>query len=145
MKERLRLRRLVRAQSSFCAGCGERMKFKVPPDSPLTVTFDHVVPASMGGTRAYANGLAKHARCNGERGNQPPTGCDRVWQAVVEVRLPRSTPAAIKARRRARRGGGDHAQDYVAYILEPQLEAEHERQAEKEQAEMENHPCWGTF
>lgn len=89
-KRRLRQRQLLHwAQSGHCAGCGRSIGLgkQGPRSRPTSPTFDHVLPKSWGGHRVLVNGLLKHRACNERRADEPPTGCDRVWQGVVLDRL----------------------------------------------------------
>ncbi|MFS0773558.1 HNH endonuclease [Sphingomonas sp. 1P08PE] len=83
------LRALRWAQGSICAGCGKPVPSAkgLKPYYPQYPSFDHVVPQSHGGMRTLDNGILKHQRCNQNRGNSLPTGCDLVWQTVVRARL----------------------------------------------------------
>jgi 5-methylcytosine-specific restriction endonuclease McrA len=63
------------------------------PDYP---TFDHVVTRSVGGQRVLHNGVLKHLRCNQQRANRAPTGCDLLWLDLVRVRLA-NRPHSFKA------------------------------------------------
>lgn len=89
-KRRAAQRRALRwAQRDICAACGclvpsRKRLDRYHPDYP---TFDHVIPRQSGGGRALANGLLKHQRCNQQRGNKPPTGCDQLWLDLVQARL----------------------------------------------------------
>ncbi len=96
-KKRIRQRQILSwAQGGICAGCGRPVGFKGGKHRgrPSYPTFDHVVPKAHGGHRVLINGLLKHRICNETRDNQPPTGCDRVWQAVVLARLASDEAAA---------------------------------------------------
>lgn len=75
------------AQNGLCAGCGRPvgLSSRGPKSRATYPTFDHFVPKSRGGGRVLINGLLKHRRCNEGRGDRPPSGCDRVWQALVLV------------------------------------------------------------
>lgn len=77
------------AQNGLCAGCGRPvgLSSRGPKSRATYPTFDHVVPKSRGGGRVLINGLLKHRGCNEVRDDRPPTGCDRVWQALVRSRL----------------------------------------------------------
>ena len=90
VKRRIRQRRILHwAQNGRCAGCGEPMSLKrgFPRDRPSYPTYDHVVPKCRGGGHSLINGLLKHFVCNTRRGSDPPTGCDRIWHALVLERL----------------------------------------------------------
>ncbi|WP_407925602.1 HNH endonuclease [Erythrobacter rubeus] len=49
--------------------------------------FDHVTTRSAGGGRTLNNGLLKHQRCNQQRADRPPTGCELIWLEFVTARL----------------------------------------------------------
>ena len=92
---KVRQRRILNwAQNSRCAGCGRAVGYanRGPRSRATYPTFDHVIPKSRGGHRVLINGLLKHRVCNEGRADTPPTGCDRVWQALVLARL--SSPEA---------------------------------------------------
>ena len=89
-KRRAAQRRALRwAQADICAGCGAFLPSgkRLPRHHPDTPTFDHVIARSDGGGRTLSNGLLKHQRCNQQRGNKPPTGCDLLWRDLVQARL----------------------------------------------------------
>ena len=89
-KRRVRQRQILHwAQGGRCAGCGKLMGLKrgLPRDRPDYPTYDHIVPKCRGGGHGLINGLLKHFACNMRRGSDPPTGCDRIWHAVVLERL----------------------------------------------------------
>ena len=97
MEHRKRLIRLREAQMGICAGCGRAVAKpgRRPPDHPLAPSFDHVIPRSRGGKDNLGNGLLKHRKCNGERGDRPATGCDRIWQFAVRSALGMATSVGI--------------------------------------------------
>jgi len=97
MRRRRRRRILHWAQGGRCAGCGRGIGWsdKGPKSRPLYPTFDHFRPKHAGGSRALSNGLLKHRSCNMERADRPPTACDRLWLAVVEVRLASAAGQAL--------------------------------------------------
>lgn len=68
------------------------LKRGLPRDRPDYPTYDHIVLKSRGGGHGLVNGLLKHFACNMRRGSDQPTGCDRIWQALVLERL--YSPAA---------------------------------------------------
>jgi len=51
-----------------------------------------VVPRSKGGGRTLDNGLLKHCRCNLQRADAPPTGCDLVWLEGVKAGFRKLSP-----------------------------------------------------
>ncbi len=77
------------AQNGLCAGCGRSVNLsgRGPKSRATYPTFDHVIPKCRGGARTLINGLLKHRGCNERRDDLPPTGCDRIWQALVLERL----------------------------------------------------------
>ena len=92
-------RRLLAAQDYRCAGCSAR--FAPAPASladPERASIDHVTPKSRGGLSQMDNYLLKHRRCNEGKGDLPPTGCDRLWLAVVAARIQdQKTPGRERA------------------------------------------------
>lgn len=62
--------RLWNAQDGKCHLCGKPMLPEVS-QHPHSATFDHLVPASQGGTRATSNLKLAHRHCNHARGNKP--------------------------------------------------------------------------
>lgn len=98
-KRRAAQRRALRwAQNDLCAGCAgflpsaKRLTLH-HPDYP---TFDHMVTRSSGGGRTLSNGLLKHQRCNQRRANRAATGCDLIWQTLVQARLS-NRPDSLKS------------------------------------------------
>ena len=71
------------------AGCGEHApsSSRLKRYDPAYPTFDHVTTRSTGGGRTLGNGLLKHQRCNQNRANRAPTGCDLIWLEFVMARL----------------------------------------------------------
>lgn len=73
-REALR-RRLFEQQGGLCHLCGglmtlERRSKRAQP-SPSFATFDHLRPASEGGTAYYTNLALAHRRCNNARNSRP--------------------------------------------------------------------------
>ena len=101
-KRRAAQRRALRwAQCDLCAACGAFLPSgkRLPRHHPDSPTFDHVIARSKGGGRTLTNGLLKHQRCNQQRGQRPPTGCDLLWLDLVQSRLvgrPRSFKATFR-------------------------------------------------
>lgn len=94
-KRKVRQRQILHwAQGGRCAGCGQQMTLKrgLPRDRSDYPTYDHIVQKSRGGGHGLINGLLKHFACNMRRGSDPPTGCDRIWHALVSERI--CSPAA---------------------------------------------------
>lgn len=74
-------------QGGRCAACSRKMNLSIPAPDPAAPTFDHVVPASLGGANSLRNYVLKHHRCNAERGNTPPSPADLHWHAEVNRRI----------------------------------------------------------
>lgn len=94
-KRKVRQRQILHwAQGGRCAGCGQPMALKrgLPRDRSDYPTYDHIVQKSRGAGHGLINGLLKHFACNMRRGSDPPTGCDRIWHALVLERI--YSPAA---------------------------------------------------
>ncbi|WP_420822459.1 HNH endonuclease [Sphingomonas crocodyli] len=88
-RRRRQLVKIYAAQGGICAGCGMSVpdiddQRRSHPDAP---TFDHVTSRAQGGTYHTLNGVMKHRRCNEDRGDRQPTGCDLIWQALIEVKF----------------------------------------------------------
>lgn len=60
---RLRRQRLIERDGMLCALCGL-------PMGRRTVTIDHILPKSLGGTNDMANLRLAHKKCNRRRGNK---------------------------------------------------------------------------
>lgn len=71
---------LWRASGGKCGICGRKIK------SLLAVTTDHVVPRARGGKNS-GNRVPAHKGCNARKADRLPTGCERLWLAVVNARL----------------------------------------------------------
>jgi 5-methylcytosine-specific restriction endonuclease McrA len=89
LTHRKRILKIAQAQGWICAGCGQptRKMKRGDRNHADALTFDHIVPRRDGGFCSFENGVVKHRSCNLQRGCRPPTGCDRVWQAVVYAGL----------------------------------------------------------
>ncbi len=71
MKPR-RLRKLIERDGLNCAICKN-------PLTEKTMSIDHIIPLSLGGTHALENLRLAHRRCNGKRGSKPvetPSGSE---------------------------------------------------------------------
>jgi hypothetical protein len=66
------------AQRGYCGICGRKLK------SLLHCTIDHVHPRARGG-KSDGNRIAAHQRCNEEKGDRPPNGCEQIWLAVANA------------------------------------------------------------
>jgi hypothetical protein len=93
------IERMAEAQKGLCILCGTRIFFDVelPDWAPQRASFDHVLPRSRGGVNV-GNRLAAHRRCNEDKGNRMPTGCELVWLAAVNAKLGIATPESGIAR-----------------------------------------------
>lgn len=66
--------RLLARDGDTCVLCGLRLNRKVQDTrSPEYVTFDHVLPRSLGGLDILSNLRLVHQRCNLRRGATPPS------------------------------------------------------------------------
>lgn len=68
-----RIDRLGARDGWLCALCGQPLNVLLPPNHPLAVTFDHVIPRSNRGIMADENLQLAHKFCNNKRGNKPMT------------------------------------------------------------------------
>lgn len=72
-RERLRVQ-LFEKQAGLCHLCGEPMTMQRKRGTVVGknfATFDHVVPASEGGTAYYLNLKLAHRACNNARNSRP--------------------------------------------------------------------------
>lgn len=68
------IRSLLARDGSLCSICCYPMKLHARTDDPDTVTIDHRVPKSRGGTNYIDNLQLAHKRCNADRGDAPWPG-----------------------------------------------------------------------
>lgn len=62
------LRRLL---GDRCHLCGKKIDFSLPPNHPLSVTEDHLIPISLPGSwHGPGNVALAHRRCNSRKGNR---------------------------------------------------------------------------
>ena len=80
--------RLFDEQSAKCWICGTAMVLEYAPHEPLSATFDHIKPVSLGGTWAEDNLKLAHQICNNRRGNSVP-------RAQAPVYAPRQRSAHL--------------------------------------------------
>jgi 5-methylcytosine-specific restriction endonuclease McrA len=64
-------RRIYFASNGRCGICGEiiDLQFKYPNE--MSLSLDHIIPVSLGGSHAATNLQAAHLGCNTRRGNAP--------------------------------------------------------------------------
>lgn len=86
---RMRRRRwlLWKAQGFLCPSCGQRICPNFGRQHPRRMTLDEVVPKARGGRPMLGNQLVMHLQCNAAKGALMPTGCERIWLAMVNARL----------------------------------------------------------
>lgn len=72
-RERWRLvTRLMARDGVNCTICNEPLDRTIQdPQHPSYITFDHVLPRSLGGNDAVTNRRLAHKNCNERRGNDP--------------------------------------------------------------------------
>lgn len=80
--------RIAEIQGGACLLCGTRLDLETafPPHDDRRPSLDHVLPRSLGGVNV-GNRLAAHRKCNSDKSNRRPTGCELVWLAAVNARL----------------------------------------------------------
>lgn len=87
MTHRGRLNALIRAQFGHCAGCGTPLSEARIRNADEAPSIDHVWPISLGGSNHISNCVAMHRRCNCEKRDRAPNGCDLLWQLVARAGL----------------------------------------------------------
>lgn len=71
--------RIMARDGQNCMICGEQLDRRIRNEtSPHYITFDHILPRSLGGGDELANKRLAHQRCNQDRGNDPITPADEV-------------------------------------------------------------------
>jgi 5-methylcytosine-specific restriction endonuclease McrA len=80
------IERMAAIQLYRCILCGRDIDFEAHPNADAAPSFDHVVPKTRGGGNV-GNRLAAHRRCNTEKSNDLPNGCEILWLAVVNAKL----------------------------------------------------------
>jgi hypothetical protein len=90
-KDRRRIM-LWRLQNRRCAGCGKRAWPRRWGRDGLTI--DEVVPQAKGGRRILGNQVAMHRACNEAKADRMPNGCELIWLALVNARLPAASADA---------------------------------------------------
>lgn len=80
--------RIAEHQLYRCLLCGGPLDFAsgFEPHDDRRPSFDHVLPKSLGG-KNDGNLLIAHRKCNSDKSNRRPTGCELVWLAAVNARL----------------------------------------------------------
>ena len=57
-----------------CGICHQAIDTTLAWPDPLSLSLDHIVPRSLGGTHSAHNLQAAHLECNAKRGNRPLSG-----------------------------------------------------------------------
>lgn len=71
-ERRLAITRLMARDGTNCTICDLPLDRSVRHyNDPAYITFDHVVPRSLGGLDTWTNRRLAHQCCNNERGNDP--------------------------------------------------------------------------
>lgn len=88
IRRRVALRLLVEAQNHMCAICGGHLVRRVQKtEAHWGPSVDHVIPVSRGGPDRLGNYLAAHIRCNTEKADRWPTGCELILLMAVNAKL----------------------------------------------------------
>jgi 5-methylcytosine-specific restriction endonuclease McrA len=69
-KSKIKIRQLCEQQKWKCSLCGGRISLKYKNPDPLSISVDHVIPVSLGGTHDLANLRIAHRGCNIKKGNR---------------------------------------------------------------------------
>jgi 5-methylcytosine-specific restriction endonuclease McrA len=92
---RLRPTSLYYRDHGMCAYCGQLLTKTTKSDVSTSLTKDHVVPTSRGGSGDWDNIVAACGRCNSLKGDEMPTG---IWKPRIKPYAP--TPRQLMAIRR---------------------------------------------
>lgn len=75
---------LVTSQGRICALCGKRFSPNLhSTEDRWQATVDHVWPIAKGGYDGKGNIVAAHKKCNNDKGQRRPTGCEIIWLVAV--------------------------------------------------------------
>lgn len=83
------LETLYDIQEGVCASCGKGMY--LPKRHPtiinemLYASVDHLEARSEGGSDDITNKVAMHRSCNSAKMSRAPTGCERIFQALIHA------------------------------------------------------------
>jgi 5-methylcytosine-specific restriction endonuclease McrA len=83
-QDRPLMRHLAQEQGDACSLCGEPLSFDA--QGPNEPTFEHVLPRSKGGGN-HRNRLVAHRRCNSNKSDRLPTGCEIILLDAVNTRV----------------------------------------------------------
>lgn len=74
--------RIYFRDNGMCQICGDKIDVEEKYPSPFSLSLDHIVPRSQGGTDAHWNLRATHLVCNVRRsdGTRPPT---KAYESVI--------------------------------------------------------------
>lgn len=89
-KVRPLMQHLAQEQDNACSLCGEPLDFAAT--GPLAPTYEHVMPRSKGGAN-HRNRLVAHRRCNANKSDSLPTGCEILLLDAVNTRVYLLDPA----------------------------------------------------
>lgn len=69
-RSKIKIRQLCAQQKWKCSLCDERLSTEHKSPHPLSISIDHVIPISLGGTHDLTNLSATHLHCNIRKGNR---------------------------------------------------------------------------
>lgn len=91
----IKITRLMARDGEYCQLCGDPLDRHIDDDmDPLFITFDHIVPASKGGTDDIRNLQLAHKSCNEARGNMHVFEYKERWQNGIAGALKASARAS---------------------------------------------------
>jgi 5-methylcytosine-specific restriction endonuclease McrA len=86
VRRRKQREQLWEAQGKICFLCGEKMYPVSHTRADRGWSMDHVRPASKGHSRVR-NVLLAHSKCNREKDDREPTGCELLLLEAVNAKL----------------------------------------------------------
>jgi len=87
-----RVRRLFEIQQGRCIVCGGHLPnvTRKLNGEPFSISLEHIMPRALGGADNDRNIALSHRRCNTEKADRPPTGCELIWRETIRAHIGQS-------------------------------------------------------
>ena len=67
---RVSTKKIYERDKGICQICGKPIDLKCKPPHPMSLSIDHIIPLSLGGTHQPSNVQIAHMICNATKGNR---------------------------------------------------------------------------